>query len=194
LRALDRRLSCTAMKMMTERFKNRSESGKPPEPVPYKSAAFESTAKAREVACAEGKRRGADEILIASVGSPLVRERWKRDGAGWKRFKARVVGRFTLHFGGGRPSWYSPVRTFEDYPHQVALPACGSLCKGNKAVQKWCERMSVRFLWQVAVCDRREFDIYSFATAALAESFMREVGGERWDPAKTGKKPAGQEA
>lgn len=74
------------MKMKIELFQNRL--GKL-ECVPYVSAAFESMAKARGVAFADGKRRGADEISITSMGAPLVRERWVRDGEQWKCFNPR---------------------------------------------------------------------------------------------------------
>jgi hypothetical protein len=59
------------------------------ERIPYPSAEFESMAKAREVAFAEGKRRGADAIVIASIDSRLVRERWTRDGERWTRFQRK---------------------------------------------------------------------------------------------------------
>jgi hypothetical protein len=61
------------MKMKIELFKQL-------ERIPYPSAEFESMAKAREVAFTDGKRRDADEIVIALINSAVVRERWIRDG------------------------------------------------------------------------------------------------------------------
>lgn len=84
------------MKMKIELFENRSNSL---ERIPYGSAEFVSMAEARKVAFADGKRLAADEIAIVSIGSPLVRERWVRDGAQWKRFKPLV------RFGTGYPPW-----------------------------------------------------------------------------------------
>lgn len=83
------------MKMKIELFENRSNSL---ECIPYGSAEFVSMAEARQVAFADGKRLGADELAIVSIGSPLVRERWVRDGAQWKRFKPP-------RFGTGYPPW-----------------------------------------------------------------------------------------
>ena len=79
-----RRVSCRAMKMKIELFKSKSNRL---EGIPYGSAEFASMAQAREVGFVDGKRLGADEIAIVSIGSPLVRERWVRDGAQWKRFE-----------------------------------------------------------------------------------------------------------
>lgn len=75
------------MKMKIELFKGSSNKL---EYIPYRSAEFTSMAEARKVSFADGKRLGADEISIVSIGSPLVRERWVPDGAQWKRFKPPV--------------------------------------------------------------------------------------------------------
>jgi hypothetical protein len=91
------------MQMKIELFKNAANRL---EPVPYDSAAFDSMAKAREVAFADGKRRGVDEVAIVSIGSPLVRERWVRDGAQWKRYKPPV----RRWLGGDPPIEYGVVR------------------------------------------------------------------------------------
>ena len=72
------------MKMKIELFKSSSSRL---ECIPYGSAEFASLAEAREVAFTDGKHLGADELAIVSIGSPLVRERWVRDGAQWKRYK-----------------------------------------------------------------------------------------------------------
>lgn len=87
--------------MKIELFENRSDGLVD---MPYGSAEFVSMAEARDVAFADGKRLGADEIAIVSIGSPLVRERWVRDDAQWKRFKPPV--RFGMVLDRFRPPDY----------------------------------------------------------------------------------------
>ena len=96
------------MKMKIELFKNRSDGL---ECIPYGSAEFVSMVAARDVGFADGKRLGADEIAIVSIGSPLVRERWVRDGAQWKRFKPPV------RFGIVRDPWPDGIVS-DHFPHR----------------------------------------------------------------------------
>lgn len=78
------------MKMKIELFKKKTFGGL--ERVPYDSAEFDSMAKAREIAFADGQRRGADEAVVASIGSAIVRERWMRDGEWWIRRQGCTTG------------------------------------------------------------------------------------------------------
>lgn len=96
------------MKMKIELFKKQAGELKR---IPYVSAAFDGMAKAREVAFADGGRRGADEAVIASEGSALVQERWVRDGEQWKRFeppRGRVI--YDPVFPGRHPKASPPKR------------------------------------------------------------------------------------
>jgi hypothetical protein len=74
----------------------------------------------------------------------------------------------------------SPAVIDRGWPHQVAVPASTSLGGGYKAIHKFPRGHSVAHNGQW-------FNVYCFVEATDAEKFMKQFGGEKFNPKQRGK-------
>ena len=81
----------------------------------------------------------------------------------------------------------SPAAVDRGWPHQVALPASVSEGCGYKIVHDFCKDLSLCPRGHAVFHDGRWFNVYCFAAAADAETFLQRFGGERFDPRRRGK-------
>jgi hypothetical protein len=73
------------------------------------------------------------------------------------------------------------------WPHQVALPAAVSLNGGYNVVRAFCDDLSLCARGHAVFHEDRWWNVYCFADAEHAQKFMRQFGGERFDPKQRGK-------
>jgi hypothetical protein len=68
------------------------------------------------------------------------------------------------------------------WPHQVALPATTALNGGHKAIQEFCVALSLCNRGHSVFHEYLWWNVYCFADPIDAEKFMRQFGGEKFDP------------
>ena len=76
----------------------------------------------------------------------------------------------------------SPAGVDRGWPHQVALPAAVSFNGGYNVIQAFCEDFSICKRGHSVFHDDQWWNVYCFADAEHAEKFMRQFGGEKFDP------------
>jgi hypothetical protein len=81
----------------------------------------------------------------------------------------------------------SPAAVDRGWPHQVALPACASRGGGYDAIHEFCKDLTLCPRGHSVAHNGRWYNVYCFANAADAETFMRRFGGETFDPKQRGK-------
>ena len=73
-----------------------------------------------------------------------------------------------------------------NWPHQVALPENVSLNNGYKAVDAFCEELSLCPRGHRVVHAGQCFNVYCFSERGDAEKFLQRFGGEWFDPKQRG--------
>jgi hypothetical protein len=81
----------------------------------------------------------------------------------------------------------SPAQIDREWPHQVALLASACAGGGYKTIHAFCEELTLCPCGHAVFHDGQWFNVYCFAEAADAEKFLRQFGGEKFDPKQRGK-------
>jgi hypothetical protein len=99
-----------------------------------------------------------------------------------------VASRAFTHFGMVyRKGELSRARVDRGWPHQIALPAAVLLNGGDKTVRAFCDDLSLCARGHAVFHEGQWWNVYCFADAEHAETFMRQFGGEKFDPKERGK-------
>jgi hypothetical protein len=81
----------------------------------------------------------------------------------------------------------SPAGIDRGWPHQVALPASASFGGGYKAIRASCADLTLCPRGHSVAHDGQWYNVYCFVEAADAEKFIKQFGGEKFDPTQRGK-------
>lgn len=80
----------------------------------------------------------------------------------------------------------SPAGIDRGWPHQVALPARFCERGGYDEIHEFCRNLSLCNRGH-SVFEKEWFHVYCFAEPEHAERFMKQFGGEKFDPPQRGR-------
>lgn len=81
----------------------------------------------------------------------------------------------------------SPAMIDRGWPYQAALPASACENGGYKAIHTFCEILSLCPHGHAVFHEGEWFNVYCFAEPKDAEKFMKQFGGETFDPKQRGR-------